>query len=234
MELSVWATAVGVVAGVLSVLIAIDQLTASARDRRLAEFLMRAAEMEHGPPQRAILVSLTRAATARLVARTAIPSWHTALVIIGSILVLLLATIYGLFSPEPVTQPDLVIFVATAVLLLGLHCLAVSVLISHIQQRSRIVAAFLAGRISVTREPWVVDLPTWMLWRGAIVALGSFALAGPLPYAARMGSDPSAVLVGILFAVTPMYFVVQTWPRRRWSHPDTPAGGSDSLKSPKA
>lgn len=222
MELSVWATAVGIVAGVLSVLIAVDQLTASARDRRLAEFLMRAAEFEDGAAQRTILVSLARVTVARLVARAAVPSWQTALAVISSVLLLMLAYLFGSFTPEPATQDEAFASFAAAVMLCGLHCLSVFVVIGHMRERGRIAAAFLDGKTPVTRETSIDrgSYPWWVVLRGAVLALGTFTLAGVVPYVARRGADPTGLLGAVLLVAGLVYGVVHKRPRRKWSHPE--------------
>lgn len=106
-DVSGWAALVGIVAAIVGVFAALDGLTASTRDRRLAEFLRDEAAAEGETSQGRILVSLRRTAIARVVARDAVPYWQESIPRVIAALILAAAFLRGWLSPPDLSLTDL-------------------------------------------------------------------------------------------------------------------------------
>lgn len=119
-DVSGWAALVGIVAAIVGVFTALDGLTASARDRRLAEFLRDEAAAEGATTQGRILVSLRRTVIARLVARDAVPYWQESIPRAVASLSIAAAVLFGWSAPPDLPRASMAfVGLLLATLLLG-------------------------------------------------------------------------------------------------------------------
>lgn len=207
----------GIVAAIFGVLAAVDGLTASARDRRFAEFLRDEIKDEAGSPRAAALISLRRSLVARLIARDAVPSWVLLAVCTGGVMsngYLMAATL-----ASPPDERNLLAVAGSVVnVLLGLTLVAAAA------ARTRIRKAYLAG----SRVKLVMRLSSGQeLIRGLLLGAGvsvplNLASLNPDPAPPTVDWSRWGPLAIFVIGVGCVIFAHAILRDRHWAHPPIP------------
>lgn len=166
----------GVAFGLIGAFVALDQLTASARDRRLAKTLgdedVRRSLTE---PQLAITSSIQTSAVARLVARNAMP---TGKLLFNGLLVLAATGLAFWASLEPSANWSLIAALAI------MHAGIMTVFIGGWRIRKAVREGFEAGQATLTAAEVVLSRVSLIVWG----CLGTALLMSPALGMARMVS----------------------------------------------
>ena len=204
----------GIAAAILGVLAAVDGLTASARDRRFAEFLRDEMAAEAHSPQAAALTSLRRSLVARLVARDAVPAWVLLALCVGGLMCNGYLTASILTGP-----PDRRNLMAASGLVVNI--LLGFTLVAAGAARTRIRKAYLAGsrmRLEMRLSNGQEAIRGLLLGAGVNVPLGLAALnPNPASSTVDWGKwDPLAILVIGACCVMLAHVILRD---RDWAYP---------------
>lgn len=231
MDLTTIGAVVALFASAFGVFVAVDQLTATARQKKFAEFLAGAVDGEEaGSAQQGVLISLRRETVARLVGASAVPAWTMAgdAATLGMIASVMYAMAPGLIDRPTPTDPG----GWWAVLWPFLFVLAVSWLFSgslivRIDERRRIADDYLLGNMPLKPRqdfggPLTGGTPAFI---AVYVALGVMGISSGL--ATLVAKSPNWGLSGIVFGFIMLGNATRMLrnylARRRgylWMHPD--------------
>lgn len=246
--------AAAALASAFAVFVAIDQLTATSRQRRLAEFLRGAVEAEPPTsPQREVLDSVRRETVSRLVGASAVSVWTMAGEAGTLMMFLYLAFEYGrntLLTPSPTDVGGWWNAIWPGLVYLVISVQFTRRLIRLVDERRRIADDFLAGKTPLAPQLSIVQLMEggrakyeWLqatvLTAGLLVfALGVGGLAGVTLAGGPAKGVASPALASAIFSFVGAIVAsrsissVRTYLGRRrgyfWKHPMPQQAQSES------
>lgn len=226
--LNALATIVAVMASVVGIVGAIDQLTAGSRHRRFSQFLQ--ASIQGGdvsPAQRDVLVSLHQETVAKLVARSAVPGWRLAPELLTWFGSLLVAMVFGQAWFLPPSGQWVVPVVALGAG--GFATPSLRRVIRLMHERRRVADDFVAGTVPIRPRIEGNELSEGRRFLEYVLAglLGLGSVLGAAAFSA-MTVDPAATgPTWYLMAGAGSCLIASTFARRYlrprdgfyWSHP---------------